>query len=100
MHSEYGAIEEFVGELAKDLGMTPAQFQAALWVGAASKTNVDANSLRAFDDIFEEVVQKRAIERGLEPDEVFRRFATKTTPLSLGGLLGLNAFGTDDEVIY
>ncbi len=100
LHSEYGALEELVGELAKDLGMSPAQFQAALWVGAANKTNVDANSLRAFDDIFEEVVQKRAIERGLDPNEVFRQFATKTTPLSLGGLLGLNAFGTDDEVIY
>jgi len=71
--------------------MTPAQLQASLWMGAAKRTGVRESSLDTFDNIFNRVVDDRAAERGLTPEEVFRRFANRQQPLVVPGLLGAGA---------
>jgi len=89
--NEYGAYERLALDIANRMGMTPAQLQASLWMGAAKRTGVRESSLDTFDNIFNRVVDDRAAERGLTPEEVFRRFANRQQPLVVPGLLGAGA---------
>ena len=89
--NEYGAYERLALDIANRMGMTPAQLQASLWMGAAKRTGVRASSLDTFDNIFNRVVADRAAERGLTPEEVFRRFANRQQPLAIPGLVGAGA---------
>jgi len=89
--NEYGAYERLALDIANRMGMTPAQLQASLWMGAAKRTGVRETSLDTFDNIFNRVVDDRAAERGLTPEEVFRRFANRAQPLVVPGLLGAGA---------
>jgi len=89
--NEYGAYERLALDIANRMGMTPAQLQASLWMGAAKRTGVRESSLDTFDNIFNRVVGDRAAERGLTPEEVFRRFANRQQPLVVPGLLGAGA---------
>ena len=89
--NEYGAYERLALDIANRMGMTPAQLQASLWMGAAKRTGVRESSLDTFDNIFNRVVEDRAAERGLTPEEVFRRFANRQQPLVVPGLLGAGA---------
>lgn len=89
--NEYGAYERLALDIANRMGMTPAQLQASLWMGAAKRTGVRESSLDTFDNIFNRVVSDRAAERGLTPEEVFRRFANRQQPLVVPGLLGAGA---------
>ena len=89
--NEYGAYERLALDIANRMGMTPAQLQASLWMGAAKRTGVRETSLDTFDNIFNRVVADRAAERGLTPEEVFSRFANRAQPLVVPGLLGAGA---------
>lgn len=95
--NEYGAYERLALDIANRMNMTPAQLQASLWMGAARRTGVRADSLDTFDNIFNRVVDDRAAERGLSPDEVFRRFATRAQPLMVPPLAVGAAGLLDDE---
>ena len=89
--NEYGAYERLALDIANRMGMTPAQLQASLWMGAAKRTGVRETSLDTFDNIFNRVVQDRAAERGLDPAEVFRLFVNRMQPLAVPGAVGAGA---------
>jgi hypothetical protein len=81
--NEYAAFEALANEIAAELGMTGPQFQASLWLGAAARTGVDPRSHPPFVDIFENILEARAKERGLSKREVFSQFARRQAPLVL-----------------
>jgi hypothetical protein len=90
--NEYKAFERIAGKMAEKMNMTPAQFQASLWMGAAKKTKVDPSSLDTFVNLFNARLKKTAEERGLSEDEVWHRFATKKQALAIPlGVLGAGA---------
>lgn len=80
---EYGAMEQFVSELARDLDMTPAQLQANLWLGAAVRTNVAPESLGTFMEIIRNRAAKTAAQEGIPVKDVFERFIKGTGTLML-----------------
>lgn len=87
--NEYAAFERVTSKLAKQLDMTPAQFQASLWMGAAKHTDVDPSSLDTFENLFDRVVRDRAAERGRTEQDVWKRFVHRKEALALPlGLLG------------
>jgi hypothetical protein len=99
--NEYAAFEEYMGELAEDMGMTTPQLQAAFWVGAAEDTGVRGASLPSFVDTFYTNLAKQADKRGLTPDELFKRFARRkealVVPLAAVGAGGLLASQQERE---
>ena len=95
--NEYGAYERLAGDIARRMDMTPAQLQASLWMGAAQRTGVRADSQATFDQIFGKVLGDRAAERGLTSDEVFRQFALRQRPLAVPLAVGGAAAATGGE---
>jgi hypothetical protein len=70
----YTALEELNRTLAERYNLSPRDFQATLWTGAADITGVD--SIIPFDQLFMDVVQQRAAVAGIEPEELVRRMAS------------------------
>lgn len=85
--AEYGAFEGFMKEVGDELGMTPAQAQAALWMGAADRTGLDPLSQGTFMELLRKRADKRAKKDGLTREEVLRRFVREK------GLLAAPAAG-------
>lgn len=86
--NEYGAYEDMARSVAKRYGMTPAQFQASLWMGAGDITNLADASQGTFMDLFRRTLDKRAGQRGLTRREMFDDFAINRAPLSVAGAAG------------
>ena len=86
--NEYGAYENMARTVAQRYNMTPAQFQAALWMGAGDITNLADASQGTFMDLFRRALDKRAGERGLTRREMFDDFAINRAPLSVAGAAG------------
>jgi hypothetical protein len=89
----YGALEAWQQKLAKEMGLTPAQFQAALWVGGGRVTG-----LRSLPTSFMGIVENRlaqtAQKRGITPQQALQDWITNKAPLlsvgaAGGGLLGI-----------
>lgn len=76
---EYKYIEQFESDIADKLGMTPAQFQASVWVGAGEDTGVA--DVRPFIDVFNDVVVETAKKRGITPMEALKEFIRGEKPL-------------------
>jgi len=87
---EYKYIEDFEADIADQLGMTPAQFQASVWVGAGNDTGVA--DVRPFLDVFNDVVVETAEKRGITPAEALKQFIKGEKPLL--GLAGMLSAGT------
>jgi len=87
--NEYAAFEDLITEIGRDRGLTPAQAQAALWMGAAKRTGVDDASQGTFMELFRNRVAKRAAKDKISNEEVIRRFIVDKGLLALpfGGLL-------------
>ena len=91
--NEYGAYEDMARAVAQRYGMTPAQFQASLWMGAGDITNLADSSQGTFMDLFRRTLDKRAGQRGLTRREMFDDFVYNRAPLSVaagGGLMALS----------
>ena len=87
--NEYGAFEDFMGELGQELNMTPAQVQASLWMGGAKRTGVADESQGTFMELFKRRAQKRADKTGKTVDQVIQEFIKNKGLLALpvtGGL--------------
>jgi hypothetical protein len=99
--NEYGAFEDFMKEIGDELGMTPAQVQASLWMGAASKTGVDDASQGTFMELFKKRAEKRATKTGKTYDQVMHDFIHNKGLLAVpaAGSLGLLGYmkGNEDE---
>jgi hypothetical protein len=91
--AEYGALEALVADLAEEQGMTPAQFQANLWMGAADRTGVDPTSQGTFMELLRARAAKTAKKTGRTTEEVLHDFVSNFGLLSAvpAGLVGLSA---------
>lgn len=96
---EYAALEEMVNRVAKGYNMTPAQFQANLWMGAGDVTGLADESQGTFMDLFRRVVDNRAKQRGLTRREMVDDFIYRRAPLAVTGAapVGLLAMQPEEE---
>jgi hypothetical protein len=90
--NEYAAYEDMAGRVASEYGMTPAQFQASLWMGAGDLTGLADESQGTFMELFRRALDNRAQERGLTRGEMLQDFLYNRAPLAvapaaMGGLL-------------
>ncbi|WLB24950.1 hypothetical protein QIH85_24015 [Bradyrhizobium japonicum] len=84
--NEYAALEQYYKSLGADLGLTPAQTQAAAWVGGGPITGLASDSSKAFVDFVEDRAVKTAQARGITPAEALSQMISGKAPLlSLGG---------------
>ncbi|WP_295429260.1 hypothetical protein [uncultured Thiodictyon sp.] len=72
--NEYGAMEDLMGEIGKEVGLTAPQVQAALWMGAAKRTGVHQDSLGTFMELIRKRADIRAKETGTDRATVMREF--------------------------
>ena len=76
-HTQYKYLEDYQAEIAEKLGMTPAQFQASVWM--AGDTGVaDA---RPFMAVFDDVLTNTAEKDGKSRSEALRDFINGKSPL-------------------
>lgn len=95
--AEYAHFETFMKEVGDELGLTPAQTQAALWMGAADKTGLDQTSRGTFMDLFRRRVGERAAETGRTFDETLRDFIVNKGLLAVPPAIGLLSMQPDEE---
>jgi hypothetical protein len=96
--AEYGPLEAYIGELSKELNMTPAQLQANLWMGAAPETGVDQTSADTFMRIFMERVKDRAAKDNTTPEATLKNFIRNKGLLAVPtGAIGVGAMGAGGE---
>lgn len=97
--NEYAAYEALAQSVAKRYGMTPAQFQASLWMGAGDMTNLADESQGTFMDLFRRTLDKRAGERGLTRGQMLDDFIVNRAPLAVApiGATGLLAMQPNEE---
>lgn len=95
--NEYAAYEEMANEVAAEYGMTPAQFQASLWMGAGDMTGLADESQGTFMQLFRGSLDKRAGERGISRLDMLNDFIHNNAPLAIGGVaLGTSLAGNDN----
>jgi hypothetical protein len=78
--NHYGALEAWAQHIASKMGLTPAQFQAALWVGGGRVTG-----LRSLPTSFLGIVENRlhntAVKRGITKEQALDDFIRGRHPL-------------------
>jgi hypothetical protein len=83
--SEYGAMEAYYQKLAKELGITPAQAQAAAWVGGGKLTGLASDESKPFLRFLQDRIYKTAQETGRDPKDVLEHFIRGKAPLRAAG---------------
>lgn len=99
--TEYAAYENMAGRVAAEYGMTPAQFQASLWMGAGDMTGLADESQGTFMELFRRSLDKRASERGISRREMLDDFIQNRAPLAVAGtgLAGMYAAGSGTNAL-
>jgi hypothetical protein len=96
----YLALEGMNKRLAADLGLTPAQAQAALWLGAGKVTGLGSKPL-ALMKVLDDRLGKTGNARGISKAQALKELIQgKHTLLQLGGATaagGLLAQGANDD---
>lgn len=72
--NEYEALEQMAQNVAARYDMTPAQFQASLWMGAGELTNLADESQGTAMALMRNALDKRAKERGISREEMLKDF--------------------------
>lgn len=90
--ADYGTLESIQQEQAARMGLSPAQYQASLWLGAGNETGLRSPA-EPFLATLEARVRHTATVRGETPQQTFQKFITKQAPLLAlpAGLLGMQA---------
>lgn len=89
--NEYGFMEQLQQKQAKKLGMTPAQYQAAAWLGGGEETGLRSTA-DPFLKVFEDRVAKTADRTGKTKAQVLTDFIKGRQSLySVGGAAGAGA---------
>jgi len=96
--TEYAAYEDMANRVAAKYEMTPAQFQASLWMGAGDMTGLADESQGTFMDLFRRSLDKRGEERGLTRKEMLEDFIKNKAVLSLPAGATLGALPSEDEL--
>ena len=97
--TQYRGVEAFGKDIAKEMGMSPAQMQANLWMGAGAQTGV-ANP-QIFMSAFNNVLAKTASLRGISQKQALKDFLTGKIPfLTVSGasVTGQMLQGQTDDV--
>jgi hypothetical protein len=98
--NEYAAYEDMANRVAAKYEMTPAQFQASLWMGAGDMTGLADESQGTFMDLFRRSLDKRGEERGLSRKEMLKEFLVNKAPLSVTGAgISLGALPPEEDGI-
>ena len=79
--TDYKAFEELNKRLAKDLGVSPAAAQAALWLGAGEVTGLGSPPI-AFMKVLEERLAATAKKRGITREKALKDFIQGKAPLA------------------
>lgn len=72
--TEYQALEQMAQNVAGRYDMTPAQFQASLWMGAGEMTNLADESQGTAMELFRRTLDNRADERGISREDMLKDF--------------------------
>jgi hypothetical protein len=99
--NHYAALEGFQQDLAREMNISPAQLQAALWVGGGRVTGLRSLPT-SFMGAFEQRLQKTAAERGGTPMKALLDFVRGKKPLltplaATAGAGAANALQPDDN---
>lgn len=81
--NEYGLLEDVFQHQAGKMGLDPAQYQAAGWIGGGELTGLGSPPL-PFLQVLEQRVLHTAQKRGETPSKVYQDFLARKAPL-LGG---------------
>lgn len=85
--NEYAALERYFQEIARELGLTPAQVQAAAWIGGSELTGLRSDPLKNLMGFFKDRLLLTANDKGMAPRDVLRRLIRAELPLiALGGV--------------
>jgi hypothetical protein len=100
--NEYGAFEEYIYDLGKELNMTGPQIQANLWMGAADRTGVDPSSQGTFMELLRVRADKRAKKTGKSRSEVMKEFIRNKGLLAVptGASAASLMNGNNNEIEY
>jgi hypothetical protein len=82
--TEYAAFEDHYKKIGQELGLTPAETQAAGWVGHGQTTGLES-APKSFMDFVEERILKTARERGMDPKDVWKMAVSGKMPLLSAG---------------
>jgi hypothetical protein len=75
--TQYKYLEEFEVEIADKLNMSPAQFQASVWIGA----DTGVADARPFLEVFDDVVARTAKKKGVSKQKALTDFIRGNAPL-------------------
>ena len=99
--NEYKAFEDYINELASEVGMTGPQFQANLWMGGASRTGVDDSSMGTFMELLRKRADKKAKEIGSSRAKVIKEFIKNKGLLAVPtGAAAASLMGSNNDEIY
>jgi hypothetical protein len=86
--NDYGAVERYVQDLAAEVGLEPAQAQAAGWVGGGRITGLKSDPTLPWLGFLEDRIIRTAAKRQILAKDVIPRFVTGEFPLwTVGGLV-------------
>jgi hypothetical protein len=96
--NEYGYYEAWQQDQAKKMGMSPAQYQASMWLGGADETGLGSTP-EPFLKTFEARVRYTADRLGLSPEVILEEMLKGKTPLlAEGGRIDVGALADKYEV--
>lgn len=97
--TDYKAFEELNKRLAKDLGVSPAAAQAALWLGAGPVTGLGSPPV-AFMKILEERLDVTAKKRNISKEQALKDFIRGKAPLAkVQPAQPMDMLGPSDEYV-
>ncbi len=79
--TEYALLEQYGQKIAKSLGMTPARFQEALWLGSGKLTGLQSPP-EPFIRTLEKRIKYTAEQLGADPETVMRQYVRGEIPLA------------------
>lgn len=82
--NEYGYYEKWQQDQARNLGMSPAQYQASMWVGGGEDTGLGSVA-EPFLKTFEARIKYTADRLGVSPDIVMEKMLKGEMPLMAEG---------------
>ena len=92
VQTEYAVFSDLYKNVAKKLGVTPAEAQALAWFGTGNKTGL-ASPEKTLVDLISERVDVTSKALGQTKDEVFKKFLSGKIPL-MSFVGGVTAAGT------
>jgi hypothetical protein len=70
--AEYGAVEGMWNDIAKEMGVSPAELQAMAWVGGGKQTGLGSPGV-TFMDAFKDRIRRTAIRDNIPPEQVLKK---------------------------